>query len=152
MLPRRASVSPAACFATKIGEHSQSPQDESPRPTAEAGHSAMLSVLTVSGPIRLRRVPHDIADDVIRQRVSAREPPAERLDEALVAFAALGLRCGEGAVGQRRCAGQPEADEDGQGLARDGDMPLDAVQMPADAIEAAGACGFQPLGAVGREV
>ena len=84
MLPRRVSLSPAACFATKIGEHSQSPQYESSRVAAEAGHSAMVSVLTVSGPIRLRRVPRRIANNLIRQRASAGEPPTERLDEALV--------------------------------------------------------------------
>ena len=53
----------------------------------------------ISSPIRLRRVPRHVGDNLIRQCAPAREPPTERLDEALVALAALGLRCGEGAVG-----------------------------------------------------
>jgi hypothetical protein len=54
-------------------------------------------------------------------------------------------------VGQWRGGGEPEADEEGDGLVADRDVPLEAFGAAGQAIKAAGERGLQALGAVGRQ-
>jgi hypothetical protein len=71
-----------------------------------------------------------IAGDIIRnlrQKIFLfLEALAECLDEALVALAALDLRCGLGGARQRRCDRQPETDEQRQRIGGNPQVALDA--------------------------
>jgi len=94
----------------------------------------------------------DIVNDFIRELTTARQPTAKRFDESLVALSPLGLRGGEGGVGQGWGAGQLEADKDGERLVRNVDMALNPLEMAAHAIQSPRQCCFEPIGAVGRQV
>ena len=102
--------------------------------------------------IAFRRRRINVAADLIGERPTARQSSTQGFDEAVIALPALRLRRRLGGIRQRRGAGQPETNEQRQRLVRDGDVPFQPLDLPRHAIEPPGESGFQPVGAVGRQM
>jgi len=99
-----------------------------------------------------RRDRVNVAAHLVGELAAPGEPPAERLDEPIIALPPFGLSGGQRGVWQWRRASQPKAHEHRQRLVGNADVPFDALQVARDAIKPACESGLQPIGAVGRQV
>src|SRR5215475_1549093 len=93
----------------------------------------------------------DILRDLMQKALPFLKPLPQRLDEAFISLPALELRCGLRITWQRRRYGQPEADEQRQGLDRDSDIALNPLDLPRQAVEAPGKSGLPPVSAIRRQ-
>ena len=82
---------------------------------------------------------------------AARQRRPSASTKPLVAFGPWSAPRPGACVGQRRRAGEPEADEQRQGLDWDRDMALEPLDLPGHAVEPSRERGFQPIGAVRRQ-
>jgi hypothetical protein len=76
-----------------------------------------------------RRDRVNVAAHLVSELASAREPPAERLDEPIIALPPLGLSGGQCGVWQWRRARQPKAHEHRQRLVGNADVPFDPMGL-----------------------
>ena len=97
------------------------------------------------------RLSPDIVWNFVKQALSLLQPPAQRLDEALIALPAFDLRRGLCVARQRRRDGQPEADEQRERFGRYADIALEPLDLPGQPIETAGEGGLAPIRAVRRQ-
>lgn len=93
----------------------------------------------------------DVLRDLLPELWSAREPTAQSCDERFIPLAGLGASGLSGRLGKRRRRGQPEADEDGQGLDGDTDIAFHPGHAPVELVEPLGDRSLLALGGVGLE-
>lgn len=93
----------------------------------------------------------DIARKLFQEPVAGRQSPTERLHEAFEAFRSFRARRGLRAFGQWRRDSEPKADEQRDGLAQDGDILVEPIDLAAELVHAACEHGLEPFGGVGRE-
>jgi hypothetical protein len=79
------------------------------------------------------------------------EPPAEGVEETIIALERLGPCRGLGRIGQRWCRAEPEADEQRHGLNRDVGIAFNPLDAAIDAVQPLGDNGFPPLIAIRGE-
>ena len=80
------------------------------------------------------------------------EAPAQGFQKSVIAFTPLGLCRRLGGVGQRRRAGQPEADEQRQRFIGDRDMALERSICRVMRSSRRAKRGFHPVGVVRRQI
>src|SRR6266849_802953 len=125
-----------ACFATTL-MGSTYPGEEMAviGGIAQGSNGVVVVVATIRVGFSCARG-RDVARHLLDEPVAPRKPAAECLHEPLESLQALGARGSLRVVGQWRRDRQPEADEQGDCFAEDGEILIHTVDLAAEPVHA----------------